>query len=350
LDSTVIFTLKNLKEGKYALFALKDASKNNVFDQNSDKIAFLKDTISLPTDSTYLLTLFKEIPNYASSVPSFASKNKIIFGYFGGEEDIGIQPLTKLPDTVKTLIRKENEKDSLNFWFTPYEVDSIIFTVSNVKEKVIDTFTVKSRKVGLDSLLLTPNQRSSLSFNETFHISATTPMIAIDTTKMKMINKDSLDLKLKLELDTIANKVDFDFPLDPDENYSLELLPGAITDFFGETNDTLSYNLSTQKFADYGNLTINIQGAVVYPILVQLTDTKGKMQLEIYAKEERAFEFNHIEPSTYLIRVIQDRNGNGKWDTGNFLKKLQPEKVKYYPDEIEIRANWEKIETFILQE
>ena len=350
LDSTVIFRLKNLKEGKYALFALKDASKNNMFDQNSDKIAFSRDTVSLPTDSTYLLTLFKEIPNYASSVPSFASKNKIIFGYFGGDEKIEIQPLTKLPDTVKTLIRKENQKDSLNFWFTPFEVDSIVFTVSNSKRKVIDTFTVKSRKVDLDSLVLTPNQRGSLSFNEAFHISATTPLVELDSSKVKMINKDSLDMSLNLELDTIANKLDFDFPLEPNENYSLELLPGAITDFFGETNDTLSYNLSTQSFADYGNLTVNIQGAVEYPILVQLTDTEGRMKLEIYAKEEQAFEFNNIEPSTYLIRVIQDSNGNGKWDTGNFLKNLQSEEVKYYPDEIEIRANWEKIETFILQE
>ncbi|MEO1012987.1 MAG: Ig-like domain-containing protein, partial [Bacteroidota bacterium] len=56
LDSTIIFTLKNLKEGKYALFGIKDEAKNNIFDQNSDKIAFIRDTVDLPTDSIYLLT------------------------------------------------------------------------------------------------------------------------------------------------------------------------------------------------------------------------------------------------------------------------------------------------------
>lgn len=350
LDSTVIFRLNNLKEGKYALFALKDASKNNLFDQNSDKIGFLKDTISLPTDSTYLLTLFKEIPNYAASVPSFTSKNRIIFGYFGGDETVAITPLTAMPDTVNTLFRKQPEKDSIDFWFTPFEFDSLVFTVTNMKQKVIDTFTVKSRKVELDSLLLTPNQRGSLGFNDTFHISATTPLVDTDSTKIKMINKDSLDVVLRTQLDTIGNKVDFGFPLEPNENYSLELLPGAITDFFGETNDTLTYTLSTQSLADYGNLTVNVQGAVIYPIIVQLTDGDGKMQLEIYAEEEQPFEFNNLEPATYLIRVIEDRNANRKWDTGNFLKNLQPEKVRYYPEEIEIRANWEKIETFTLRE
>ena len=49
-----------------------------------------------------------------------------------------------------------------------------------------------------------------------------------------------------------------------------------------------------------------------------------------------------------MARVIFDSNGNQKWDTGNFLKKIQPEKVSYYPILIEMRANWEKIETFNL--
>ena len=49
-----------------------------------------------------------------------------------------------------------------------------------------------------------------------------------------------------------------------------------------------------------------------------------------------------------MARVIFDSNKNRKWDTGNFLKKIQPEKISYYPSLIELRANWEKIETFNL--
>jgi len=49
-----------------------------------------------------------------------------------------------------------------------------------------------------------------------------------------------------------------------------------------------------------------------------------------------------------VARVIFDENGNGKWDTGNYLQKIQPERISYYPGLIEIRANWEKEENFIL--
>jgi uncharacterized protein (DUF2141 family) len=351
LDSAVIFTLKNLKEGKYALFGLKDEGKNNLFDQNLDKIAFIQDTVTLPTDSTYLLTLFKEIPNYSSSVPSYAAQNKIIFGYFGDGKDIEIDLLTDLPDTVRTKILKERDKDTLNFWFTPFEMDSLIFTITNENLKVIDTFTVKSRKVGIDSLTLNPNQRGSLGFNEPFYIDATTPLVAIDTLQMSMMKKDSTSVLFTVELDSVENKVDFDFDVEPNESYALTMLPGAITDFFGQANDTLSYNLSTKSLADYGNLRFTITAdSLAYPLIVQLTDEKGKTKREIYSPKPQVFEFNALEPSKYLVRIIFDANGNQKWDTGNYLGRIQPERVTYYPDVIEVRANWELEQTFIIPE
>lgn len=349
LDSTVIFTLKNIKEGNYALFAMKDEAKNNIFDQNSDKIAFIKDTISIPSDSIYLLNLFKEAADYSVIVPRFAAKNRIIFGYYGDSKNIDITPLTVLPDTVKTVVLKERKKDTLNFWFTPFETDSMVFTVTNEKLKVIDTFTVKSRKVGIDSMRLEPNQNGSLSFNEPFHIASNTPLVKIDTVKMKLMNKDSISVPFKVDFDMIANKVDFDFTIDPNENYSLSLLPGAITDFFDQTNDTINYNLSTQSFADYGNLRLRIAGdQVAYPLIVQLTDEQGETKIEIYATEPKVFEFNNIEPSKYMVRVIFDANENRKWDTGSFLKNIKPEKVSYFPELIEVRANWELEQTFTI--
>ena len=113
-------------------------------------------------------------------------------------------------------------------------------------------------------------------------------------------------------------------------------------------NDTLVSNLSTGSYADYGNLSLNISGEVKYPLIVELTDEKGEKIREIAAKQPQTFEFANLDPKNYGIRIILDENANGKWDTGNYLKKIQPEVIKYYPDIIEIRANWEKNETFVI--
>lgn len=346
LDSATIFQLKYLKAGKYALFAIKDESKNNVFDQNIDKIGFIEDTVTLPTDTVFLLNLFKEIPNYSLKTPNYAAANKIIFGYSGGDEKLDVAALTEFPDSIRTLVVKEPEKDTLNYWFTPFEIDSIIFKVTNESLKKIDTFTVKTRKLVSDSLMLIPSHRNKINFADEFHITTSIPIVTIDTTRIAIFNKDTTEVNFKTHLDTALNRISMQFEKEPDETYYLNLLPDFVTDFFGDTNDTINYRLSTGGYADFGNLRLNLAGDITYPIIVQLTDEKGKLYREIYVPEAKALDFNTLEPGNYLIRIIIDNNANGKWDTGNYLRKIQPEKVIYYPTAIEMRANWEKIETF----
>ncbi|WP_298996610.1 Ig-like domain-containing protein [Flagellimonas sp. S174] len=348
LDSLPIFELKNLKAGKYKLIALKDINKNNLFDQRQDKIGFIEDTITVPSDSIYLLNLFKEIPDYTPSVPSYVAKNRIIFGYQGVQEEISIESLTDLPDSVRTTILKERETDTLNYWLTPTDLDSIIFMVSNKVLDQKDTFTVKTRKLGLDSLKLTNSTSSKLGFEEIFSLLANTPIRAVDTSNIEAFLNDSLPYNYSYALDSIKNQINFEFEKEANQSYTFNLYPGAVTDFFGIENDSLSFKFSTGSYADYGNLRVNISGTVKYPMIVQLTDEQGETQRETISEVPGPIEFNNLEPARYMIRVIFDDNANGIWDTGNYLKKIQPEKVSYYPDVIEVRANWELEQSFII--
>ncbi len=347
-DSLPLFELKNLKAGEYAIVAIKDINKNNLFDQRQDKIGFLTDTISIPTDSIYLLNLFKEHSDYSASFPSYVAKNHIIFGFQGDYRDIKIEPLTQLPDSVKTLLLKDREKDTLDYWLTPTDIDSIIFTVSNENLEAIDTFTVKTRKLPLDSLKLSSNVRGKLNFEDSFSIMGTTPIVTMDSTKVGLVLNDSLLAPYTYTLDSIENKIDFNFEVAPNQRYRFAFLPGAITDFFGIQNDSLDYSFSTGSYADYGNLRFNVSGDVRFPLIVQLTNERGETQRELFADRPKNFEFNNLEPGKYVVRVIFDDNGNQVWDTGSYLNKIQPERVSYYPDVIDVRANWELEQTFVI--
>ena len=348
LDSTTIFKLQNLKAGTYSLVAIKDEGKNNIFDPLADKIGFTSDTVNLPTDSTYLLRMFKEIPNYSAIPPTLAASNKIIFGYRGGDEMIDINPLSQIPDTIKTLVAKEQGKDSLDYWFTPFITDSLVFEVYNQKAARRDTFTVKMRNLKPDSLLLTPNKRTTINFQDTFFISANIPLKAVDSSKISIINRDSALISSSGRHELETTRFFMDFEKEPEQEYTVRLLPEAFTDFFGNSNDSIAYRLSTGGYADFGNLRLTLEGEPKYPFILQLTNEKGRVLREIYATGPQPFEFNTIPPAKYLVRMIYDANGNGKWDTGNFLTKLQPERVVYYPQTIEVRANWELEQTFSL--
>lgn len=350
LDSLTIFRLQNLKAGKYALVAIKDKAKNNIFDPLTDKIAFIQDTVQLPTDSTYLLTLFTEIPEYRMSTPSLASSNRIIFGYIGGDEELTITPLTRFPDSIRTLVTKEPGKDTLNYWFTPFEMDSILFEVINEKTMIRDTFTVKTRKLARDSLAFIASHRSVIDFQDTFNISANIPLRQIDTSKITLLDQDTLALPFNGWFDTLKNRYYMQFEKEPQLSYTVQFLPKALTDFFGNSNDSLYFRLTTGSYADFANLRIVLDGNPQYPLIMQLTNESGELKREIYAREPRVFEFPHLPPATYIVRIIIDENGNGRWDTGNYLQGRQPERVIYRPQDIEVRANWEFEQTFTIPE
>ncbi|MCO5724476.1 Ig-like domain-containing protein [Robiginitalea marina] len=350
LDSAVTFRLQNLKAGAYRLLALKDAGKNNTFDQKTDKIGFVEQTVVLPTDSVYLLRLFREIPDYGVLPPSFAAANKIVFGY-NGEIPPEISLLTPLPDSVKTLLAPQPGKDSLNLWITPFSVDSLVFTLRGPHpESRIDTFSVKPLKLARDSLRLSWEPQRSLNFADTVFLMATLPLRSVDTAKISMMDQDSAAIRPGIRLDTAMNRVVLDFEKEPNKTYSFQAFPGAFTDFFGDTHDTLVARWITGSPADYGTLRLVLQGKPSFPMIVELIDQKETLARRHYLESFGEVEFTFLPPGNYRIRIIFDSNGNGKWDTGSFLEKIQPEKVIYYPGAIDMRANWEKVETFTIQE
>lgn len=345
LDSTNIFSLKNLKEGEYALFALKDEGNNNTFDQGIDKIGFLDHYITIPTDSIYVLDLFKEVSDFSMSVPSYASKNKIIFGYNGDGSDVEIIQKSYLPDSVKTKVTKELEKDTLNYWITPFEADSLIFNVVSNRQKTLDTFIVKTRKLPADSLKFTAVSNKRISLENQFWVAANTPIKSIDTSKIKIVDKDTLPVFVPISLDTIKNRLDFDMVVPLENEYSITVLPEAITDFFNAVNDTIQYRVSFVDPTENSLLTVNLAGEVTYPVIVQLIDGSGKLVREQFATEPKPFVYKNVKPGEYQVRVVEDTNGNQKWDTGNYLQKTFPERVSYSPV-LNLRANWEETLTF----
>ena len=348
LDSTPVFELKNLKAGSYRLLAVKDKASNNFYDPDNDKIGFVHDTVVLPTDSLYLLNMFKEEPRYFSGVPSLAASNKIIFGYRGKAENIRINTLTPLPDSVRTLVRKNVETDTLNYWITAHSLDSLQFTVEHLPTQQIDSYTVRTRRLDLDSLVISASSRGAIPPEGKFYLQGTTPISKVDTSMIRVQVSDSLRQAYDMRLDSLQNKIWLDFPVEANTSYRVELYPEAITDFFGMTNDSLEFRLKSDSYADYGNMRLNINGAVNYPILVELLDKNGKVVNSQYNKFQQQVEFSLLQPGNYGVRVIFDENGNGKWDTGNYKEMRQPEPVKYYPQMIEIRANWEREEVFTL--
>ena len=78
--------------------------------------------------------------------------------------------------------------------------------------------------------------------------------------------------------------------------------------------------------------------------------TNGDVKEEKIVREQGPIDFINIDPGNYFLRAIFDTNDNGKYDSGNFLKKIQPERVSYAEELVEVRAFWEEFTEFILED
>ena len=350
LDSTTTFTIENLKAGTYKLIALKDENQDYKFQQKLDKIGFYEGFITVPTDSIYDLTLFKEATDFKAVRASQLNGNKIAFGFEGDAKNMKINLLSKKPTDLKYRVTKDPKTDTLYYWHTPkFEVDSLIFNVTNKDyEYKKDSIVVKIRDKENDTLIIKVEPKGTIGFEDLLEISANTPFTKLDKNFIKFINKDSLNVDYSLSLDSLNNKYLIDFKKEELESYNMQILPGALTDLFDNTNDTINVGLRTKSLTDFGNVRVTLQNAK-YPVIVQLTDDKGEVFAEQFAAEPKPFDFKYLNPKKYYIRVVQDTNGNKKWDSGNYLKQQQAERISYFPELLDVRAGWDLVQTFTLE-
>jgi uncharacterized protein (DUF2141 family) len=349
LDSLKTFKLENLKAGKYLLVAMKDYNKNNKFDPKKDKIGFYKQPITIPNDTLYELELFKEALPFKAYKPTLASGNRLLMGYEGNMNLVNDRPKLTLKnhnETLSSIITQMPKKDSLQIWFKPLKTDSLSLAVA--KDKYQKNFTFKIKEAKKDTLNITPEQSGTLNFRDRFAVNASTPLVKFDKTKMKLINKDSIAVEFTTQYDDFNQQLYFDFKKEPSQKYSLKLLPGALTDFFEKSNDTLNYQVSTRDYADLGSIRVQLQNVKHFPVIVQLTNSKGDVIASEYSEKETTVDFNLLEPALFTLRAIYDENKNGIYDPGNYLEKRYAEEVIYLSEEVDVRANWEVQQIFDL--
>ena len=348
LDETNNFELSNLKQGTYQLIALKEQTRNYTFQPKTDKIGFYKDLITIPTDSLFELRLFKEVPDFKPTRPKLESSNRISFGYQGKSEDYQITLLTQMEDDFQYQVLKQPGRDTLNFWFKPKVTkDSLVFVTKNKLQ--IDTTTVRFRELYSDSLRLTAINDRLISLGDTLKLKANTPLVAINSEKISVVTKDSLAIDFVAQINTKENAAQIVFDKQEEQLYSITLRNGALTDYLSNTNDSIVYRQQVKPIADFASLNLTLDNADEFPLLIELIDEKFKVVKQTYLEANAPVFFKHITPGKYFIRLIVDQNKNKIWDPGNFLDKLAPEKVVYYPSIIELRANWSWSETFTLK-
>lgn len=134
-----------------------------------------------------------------------------------------------------------------------------------------------------------------------------------------------------------------------DTEYRLDFDSTAFKNIYGIESDAFTKKFKTKELEFYGKILLRVEH-IHGPIIVQILES-NKNETLIQSKKiysDQLVTFNYLEPKTYIIKVIEDWNDNGSWDTGNYKLKLQPEAVHYFRKEIKVRSNWDVEENIVL--
>ena len=403
------FTIRNVSPGSYHIFALKDLDRDYKFGNPTEDIAFLDsiivpsigsreaadtvyndlneiDTIMRATRPAYfpndiLLSMFNEDRKSQYLANNLRVDSTRISLTFAAASDtlpsLSIVGRNDVPDQWYTLERSQTN-DTLTYWIRPphlvsadtlmvattylrtdtasnlsWGTDTLKFTFQRQKAKK------KKKNEGTDSLEQIRFMELHPLVNGTQEVYA--PLLLQTGTPIERYSREAFHLQRKLQNDTtfypaeiksialrdstlsrrdLMLKVDWE----PGAAYTLAVDSLAMTDIYGLQTKPLKVDFNVRKMEEYGNIVFNIP-AVRDSAIVELLDGTDKVVLHTQVKKHRA-ELLNLQPGKYYARLFIDRNGNGKYDTGNYDMHLQPEETVYYPGAINLKKNWDVEQTW----
>lgn len=351
------FIIKYLPEGEFKIFVLKEEQKNYKYNGPPETIAFLDNRVwSTQNDSVGLIQLrafVEEDTNqyisarketdygyYEVVFNKQVAEPEIVFTDIESKETIdAIAVLNQRRDTLKAWVNLPDRTDLDEVAVYIHDGDQFADTAfwyleTNPKFKQKSEFKTTTNISGGKLDLLKP---LTLEFNH--------PLTQIDTALITFV-ADSIEMGFdKTEQSRNDRKISFFYAFKPEERYHFKALPGAFTDVFGAINDTVSVAFALRDNEYYGSLDLKIfapdHNDPNEQKILLFTDSKGKIVEERFYTQNFSETFKLLPPGKYQVKVIFDANGNGKWDTGVYRDHIQPEKQSIYPEEIEVRSNWE---------
>ena len=172
-----------------------------------------------------------------------------------------------------------------------------------------------------------------------------TPITNLDTSKWRILLDSSETFEFSARPDTTdPRRVQLQIPWKVGRIYHLQVLPGAVTDFYGIRNiDTIRVDFTVPTEKQLGNLKLTVSRLVPKTnYVLQLLNGKDVIEERRFQAEltEKPLVFNNLLTAIYTVQLIEDKNNNGRWDTGDYYAHRQPELL--FTKKLEtLRPNWE---------
>lgn len=346
------FRFRHLSDKKYKIVALNDMDKSFSYNNASEKIAFNHDEIipsflndSVAADFSYTLRSFRQE----------AVVQRLVKNDFVGKGRVQIASIMPMSDPkletfgTETYQLLNKTRDTLNIWLKNKELDSINIVITD-STGINDTLKLRTfNKKDRTGAFLTPNAGEKFPFFDTICLNFANPVdstVKLDKAVYYRCPTDSAYAQVEMD-ETTKSTARILFPLKEGETYDITIFGNHFYDIYRKGNDTLKIKTAITKTEDYGTIILTFKPQkTAGNYILQLLSERDEVVKQMQVSGTRKLTFNHLKAGKYRIRAIDDENANGKWDTGNYWKNIQPESTKVFDKELNVRENWDFEETF----
>lgn len=351
-DSAGNFSLNNLHDGDYRIYALKEASPDKIYNSDAELIAFLKNPIHLSSDTSGIqLRLFRQTPEKFRVVDKRFNPDGALFFTFNKSlvaPDMKVNYPAEL-DKEK-LIDFSKNKDTATVYMRNMDFDSISVSFAD-QGKILDTIALrKGRKESFERTVgfrYNINVDNKLKPNTDLLLTATIPIESFDQSHV-VLTEDSVavtNFTLQKQPNSMKGFV-LKYRWKQNLHYELTLQEEAFTDIYGTKNKRSLKRFMIDKPENYGNLTLKVNVPdTTKNYIVQLIDgQKNVMRTDVISKSTSLLYKDYFA-TKYRVKVTYDDNSNGRWDSGNVKQRTYPENIWTDTKDISLRPNWDQEET-----
>lgn len=356
-DSSGNFVLRNLREDTYRIYALQEENNDRTYNAPEELIGFLNDSFYLDKDTSGIhLQLSKGIPETFRLLDrKIEPSGKVIFAFNKPLWDPVLTVTHPAALDESKIVSYNKTADSASMWLADLTFDSLKVQFAD-GSRLLDSVTIRrGRNEKYDRDFTITDRLGGNRVNRVQHIKlvAGAPVQSIDRSKI-ILTLDSVPVNnYQLIKDTTEN---FSYLLRynwrPEIDYTLTIEEGAFTGYFGDKNKPYSKNFTYDQNENFGDIVFNIVPAdTSHQYVVELINEKKDFTYRhATIKTPEKIPFRQLRGGKYTLRVIYDKNNNGKWDPGNVRTKQQPERVWYMGKTFIIRPNWEQEEVINIPE
>ncbi len=372
-DKQGAFSFNHLPARPFKIYAVADKNFNRRFDQSDEGVAFLPDSITVIPEAKGIadsnrrqisLLMFTEKPETTRFLScSSAEKGIHKFAFNLPSDTFMLQALDKANpafhaeksmqgDTV-TIYFFDTSRRSVERFLLRFDNGSDTVTLSPYGEPV-----GKQRGQTYGGKSLEYKAANKIEIGLPLTITFQHPLCSIDTTAFHLTeisrkDKDTQEVRdFRILWDTAQPRLlTLDYPLQSRCDYRLLVKDSACVACNGMHNDSINISFTIKGKKDYGQTLFRIHFPITADYIVQLADDKNNTRYEYLLPSDSltgdsaVVLFPHVTEGKYRLRIIADKNGNRRWDTGKYLLHIQPEPVYYAPKTFEVKNRWTLEET-----